>query len=137
MEETLASLALSCFQPDGVKSPRGPRSKRMRALAGALELLKPADPGRLGVEELAYRTGVSRRTLEYAFRDGLGVSPSAYLKAWRLQALNRDLLRADPAEVSVAELVCPRGFVHQGQLAADYRNLFGELPSETLRRHRA
>ena len=36
------------------------------------------------------------------------------------------------AGAGVAEVASRWGFWHMGQLAADYRQLFGELPSETL-----
>jgi AraC-like DNA-binding protein len=64
----------------------------------------------------------------------MGTSPGAYLKARRLMALKRDLLRAAAEHTSVAALIDQHGFRHPGQLAADYRALFGERPSDTLRR---
>ena len=48
--------------------------------------------------------------------------------------LTETLLRAVAEHTSVGELVDQHGFRHPGQLAADYRALFGERPSDTLRR---
>jgi AraC family ethanolamine operon transcriptional activator len=135
-ESRLAFLALSCLELGNSKAPRGPRSKRMRILAEALACLDTLPVGRVAVPELVCRLGVSRRTLEHAFRDGLDVSPAAYIKALRLQALSRDLLAAKTGSVTVSELMAEHGFDHPGQLAADYHQLYGELPSATLRRER-
>jgi AraC-like DNA-binding protein len=35
---------------------------------------------------------------------------------------------------SIIELAGVNGFWHMGQFAADYRRIYGELPSETLNR---
>jgi AraC family ethanolamine operon transcriptional activator len=132
--QSLALLALSCLRGGDIRPPRSGRSKRLQTLQHALEIIARSDPGTLPVEALVSRSGVSRRTLEHAFRDGLGTSPAAYLKARRLLSFNRDLLRAAVEHTSVAALVERHGFRHPGQLAADYRALFGERPSDTLRR---
>ena len=133
-ELSLAYLALSCLGLGSPKAPRGPRSKRMRLLADALALLETSPAGQISLPDLVSRLDVSRRTLEHAFQDGPGVSPAVYIKSLRLRALNRELLSAEPATVSVGELAAEHGFDHPGQLAADYRRLYGELPSVTLRR---
>ena len=132
--EPLAFLALACLRGGDIRPPRPGRSKRLRTLQDALEIIAHSDPHTLPMEALVSRCGVSRRTLEHAFRDGMGTSPAAYLKARRLLSLNRDLLRAVAEHTSVGELVDQHGFRHPGQLAADYRALFGERPSDTLRR---
>ena len=132
--ESLAILALSCLRGGDIRPPRPGRSKRLQTLQHALEIIARSDPGSLPVEALVSRCAVSRRTLEHAFQDGLGISPAAYLKARRLLSFNRDLLRTAAEQTSVAALVDRHGFRHPGQLAADYRALFGERPSDTLRR---
>lgn len=86
----------------------------------------------LTVEDLREATRVSRRTLNYAFREHLGVTPKAYLKSMRLDAARRDLGRSDP-DAKIADIANRHGFWHMGQFAADYRKQFGELPSDTLR----
>lgn len=134
MEQSLAYLVLSILDSNDRKQPSGDRSKRMRTLAQALDLIDASQPGTLAINELAASTGVSRRTLEHAFRDGIGVSPASYLKSCRLGELSQRLIQADPALVSVAELAKSGGFSHLGQFAADYCAMFGELPSVTLRR---
>jgi AraC family ethanolamine operon transcriptional activator len=112
----------------------GPRSKRLQILIKARELIDQGERRNLSVLDLVEYTGVSRRTLEYAFHDGLGVAPAAYLKAGRLRALSRELLRQHSSEASVASLCREHGFGHAGQAAVDYREMFGELPSATLSR---
>ena len=87
----------------------------------------------LTVEDLCEATGVSRRTLNYSFREHLGVTPKAYLKSMRLDAARLDLGKSDP-DAKIADVANRHGFWHLGQFAADYRKQFGELPSETLRR---
>lgn len=136
MEQLLAQRVLACLGRGEINEPVGPRSKRMKILVKARERIDQGGGQDLSVLDLVEYTGVSRRTLEYAFHDGLGVAPAVYLKAGRLRALSRELLQRDSAETSVASLCKAHGFSHLGQAAADYREMFGELPSVTLRRNR-
>ncbi len=86
------------------------------------------------VDDLCSVAGTSRRTLEYAFRDYFGTSPKKFIKALRLNAARNDLLRGHTDSSQVVEIASGWGFSHMGQFAADYRHLFGETPSDTLRR---
>ena len=86
------------------------------------------------VDDLCLVAGTSRRTLEYAFRDYFGTSPKRFIKALRLNAARNDLLRGDIGSATVVEIASGWGFTHMGQFSSDYRRMFGEKPSETLRR---
>jgi AraC family ethanolamine operon transcriptional activator len=75
---------------------------------------------------------VSARTLEYAFRERFGVTPVRFLKLHRLNAAHNALRRASRDDtVSAVAIRC--GFSDFGHFARDYRELFAQLPSETLR----
>jgi len=87
----------------------------------------------IGVPELCSVFDVSRRTLQYAFDHVLGIGPNAYLKILRLNGVRRALCQKD-AQVSVQQAASDWGFWHFSQFAKDYRNLFDELPSTTVRR---
>ncbi|WP_394790644.1 helix-turn-helix domain-containing protein [Rhodoferax sp.] len=86
----------------------------------------------LSVAELVAVLGVSRRCLQYAFQDALGVNPVAYLRAERLNRVRRVLRVLGEAD-SVTEAATRFGFWHFGHFANDYRALFGERPSDTFR----
>ncbi|PQV52430.1 helix-turn-helix domain-containing protein [Paraburkholderia sp. BL21I4N1] len=86
----------------------------------------------LSVAELCARFRASRRTLQYAFEDTVGVNPSAYIRAVRLDHVRRGLRGAQ----SVTEVATRWGFWHFGNFSNEYRGQFGELPSETWRRAR-
>lgn len=62
------------------------------------------------------------------------MSPMAYVRIRRLDAVSRALLALGPEETSVTEIATDHGFFHLSRFAADYRRRFGEFPSETLRR---
>ena len=70
-------------------------------------------------------------TVEVALR--LGTNPASYLRAVRLDRVRKDLLHAG----SVTDAATRWGFWHFGHFSNDYREQFGELPSETLRRLRS
>ncbi|HQR06385.1 MAG TPA: helix-turn-helix domain-containing protein [Gemmatales bacterium] len=81
--------------------------------------------------DLCRELEVSERTLHYAFREIHGISPMAYLKTHRLNRVRQELKSEDYATHSIAEIAGRWGFWHTGEFAADYRRLFGELPSAT------
>lgn len=113
-------------------SPPGNGSLRRRGLRRALDLIHESSD-RVSIEELAAETGVSQRTLEYAFRDALDVTPVRYVLVHRLNGARRELGAADPAETSVTAIASRWGFTELGRFAVEYKKLFGESPSETLR----
>lgn len=86
----------------------------------------------LTVTGLCQVAGVSDRTVQQAFKEHYGISPKTYIKTLRLNHLHRQLAKMRPEKVSISKLASQYGFWHMGQLARDYRALFGELPSETL-----
>ena len=86
------------------------------------------------VRELCRVAQASERTLEYAFLERFGLSPKAYLQAFRLNGVRKALRFTDPALESVTDLATCWGFWHMGQFAKDYRRLFAESPSVTLKR---
>jgi len=75
----------------------------------------------------------SERSLHEAFRQYLGTTPKAYLKTLRLNAARQDLL-SGRAHRRVTDVALDWGFLHFGWFSQDYRRLFGETPSQTLRR---
>jgi AraC family ethanolamine operon transcriptional activator len=89
------------------------------------------DPPSIG--QLCKILGVSRRWLQLSFNQVLQVSPLAYLRAMRLDGARRMLARGAPG-TQVKDAVEAFGFWHLSRFSRDYRDLFGELPSETLRR---
>lgn len=84
--------------------------------------------------ELCRVAGVSQRTLEYGFCDLLGVTPVRYLKVLRLNRVRQRLIKRTPECETVTSVALRFGFVDLGRFAGEYRRLFGERPSDTLRR---
>ena len=90
----------------------------------------------LALEELCVETGVSLRTLHYAFRDYFGIPPGRYHKQRRLMGAREEMTGEDLANASVTDIATNWGFWHFGRFSADYKALFGEPPSQTLARQR-
>lgn len=84
--------------------------------------------------EMAQAVGVSQKTLELAFREVMNTTPGKYLALTRLNHAHHALAHADKATASVIEIALNLGFTHMGRFASAYRELFGELPSDTLSR---
>lgn len=116
-----ASAAALDMPPDGY----------WRLVQDARELIRANIHQAPTVVELCTRLGVSRRTLQNGFQQVLGVSPLSYLRAARLGAA-RQVLKSS---ASVTDAATQLGFWHFGHFAKDYQAMFGELPSQTHRRH--
>jgi AraC family ethanolamine operon transcriptional activator len=83
--------------------------------------------------EMAAAAGVSERTLRRAFTEHYGVGPVRYLQLRQLHQVHRALRAAHPEEQLVSEILMAYGEWAFSRSAFRYRQLFGELPSETLR----
>ena len=86
----------------------------------------------LTLQELCSVSGRSKRSMIYHFSDVLGITPMAYFKLQRLNAVRRALKAANPDTTRVLDIAADFGFYHMGHFAVDYRELFGVLPSVTL-----
>jgi AraC family ethanolamine operon transcriptional activator len=89
---------------------------------------------RVSVPELAAAASVSERTLRTAFIEYFGVGPVQYLRIRQLHRVRRALTAADPEQVTVSQVLVEQGEWAFGRFATRYSRLFGELPSETLRK---
>jgi AraC-like DNA-binding protein len=107
---------------------------RSRALRLALEYIEEQADLAPSIKDVCRASGASYRTLNRAFLDRFAVTPKRYLQAIRLDGVRKELHRKESA-AKITDIANDWGFWHIGQFAADYRRQFGELPSETLRRH--
>jgi AraC-like DNA-binding protein len=85
------------------------------------------------LEDLSETSGLRLRSLINAFQAVTGFSPMAYFKRERLSGVRQALQRPRSARVRVIDVATAWGFWHMGHFTADYREMFGESPSETLR----
>lgn len=86
----------------------------------------------VSLAELCDASGVGQTWLSKCFRDSLGISPVAYLRARRLSMARARLLDRVNPPVSVKDVALSLGFMNLGRFAADYRALFEENPSDTI-----
>jgi AraC family transcriptional regulator, ethanolamine operon transcriptional activator len=108
-----------------------PRGEILRT---CMEFVERHDGEFLSVEQLATAAGVSERTLREVFQRYYGLAPVQYLNRRTLHQVRKALKTADPTVATVTEIATQFGVWQFGRLARDYRFLFGELPSKTLRR---
>jgi AraC-like DNA-binding protein len=126
-----AALVLDYFATNKIKVKKHTLQARNRATRASLELLDDSDAMPLTVSDLCKRIGTSAPTLYRAFQEQFGVSPKQYIQIRRLCGARQQLFEKTTEE-SIADIANNWGFWHMGQFAADYRQHFGELPSETL-----
>jgi AraC family transcriptional regulator, ethanolamine operon transcriptional activator len=132
LETLLATLgAATDFQPPPSDRTRLAQSRIVK-IAEDHALAYAGD--RLYLTDLCRATGVGERSLEYAFKKIMGMTPTAYLTRVRLHRVRKALQAATRSSTTVSAEALNQGFWHFGELSRAYRACFGELPSATLRR---
>jgi transcriptional regulator GlxA family with amidase domain len=100
-------------------------------LCQAIEYLNQHIEDPIGVQELASHVGVSRRWMEYAFRDALGESPYQYIRHRRLK--RAQLLLEEEPSVKIYQVARRTGFTSAKQLSMAFGQEFGQSPREYQR----
>ena len=88
----------------------------------------------LNASDLCRIAAVEYSRLHEAYQEIYGVSPYRYLQAVRLSAARSHLLSEENRPRSVKEVALAIGYLKSGRFAEHYKELFGELPRETLSR---
>ena len=120
--------------------PMQPRKAPMRSLRRSQLVRQVSDYMQSHIDQVLTLTdlcealGTSSRALCYGFQEIFSMSPMSYLKLLRLQGVHRALKAAELESQTVTEIAAQFGFYHLGYFARDYKQVFGELPSETLNR---
>jgi AraC family ethanolamine operon transcriptional activator len=132
LEALLATLGVA----NDVEPDRSDRTRQAHSLivriAEDYALSHTDDP--LYVSDLCRVAAVSERTLEYAFKEVMGFTPMTYLIRLRLHRVRQALLAGTQGSTTVSAEALNWGFWHFGEFSRAYRECFGELPSDTLRR---
>lgn len=130
---TLALIELSPDFPTVDEFKTAERRRRLVEAACSYALSNREDP--VSILDICRTFGASRRKLNYCFQEVLGLRPIQYLRALRLNGVRRDLKAAGCEGKAVQDVAARWGFWHLSQFSADYRAMFGERPSDTLRRN--
>lgn len=85
------------------------------------------------IDELTAHADVSRRWLEYAFRDAVGETPYQYLRRQRLAQAKRLLLK--DRTIKINEIAKRTGFTSAKQLTTAFRQEYEMSPREMRRAH--
>jgi len=123
---------LSTSDPEPADAPTAMRRARIVARAEEYVLARAYES--ITVAELCRHAGASRRHLQQAFQDIVGMSPNLYLRAVRLCRVRRELKAGLPGGSTIQDVAARWGFWHLGHFSTDYKRLFAERPSDTLRR---
>lgn len=134
LEQLVATSLLSCQSHNFTDEPLARRSTVLpRHVKRVQEYLQAHAHENIRADALAEIAGVSLRSLYAGFQDFCGMSPMQYLRHTRLERVRGDLL-AGPVSGGVASVALRWGFAHMGRFSAEYKERFGESPSQTLKR---
>jgi len=132
LENLLATLAVAGdLEPTRTDQTRQAHSRVVK-IAEDYALSRAGD--HLYVSDLCRAAAVSERTLQNAFNDVMGMTPVAYLSRLRLHRVRQALLAGSHGTTTVSVEALNWGFWHFGEFSRAYKECFGELPSDTLRR---
>ncbi len=83
------------------------------------------------LRDLCAQAASSHATLDRGLRELYGLSPLLYLKMLRLSRARKDL-RQPNEDTTMTDVALRWGFLELGRFSVQYRQRFGETPSETL-----
>lgn len=133
-ENTLSALFSMFRDVAHVSVDHNSSQRRHRFVERADAYVRSCSDRLVTVSELCSALNTSRRSLQTGFQEALGISPHAYMRAVSLNRVRSHLKCADSPYFNVQDTAAAYGFWHMSQFARDYRQMFGELPSDTLKR---
>ncbi|MCF5668391.1 helix-turn-helix domain-containing protein [Pseudomonas marginalis] len=129
----LSELLQLMIDPACDKHQRSPSSTRSFIVEKCHRLATTEMISVPSVIDLCERLQVSRRTVQNSFRSVAETTPLNYLRSVRLNGVRRTLMSTRACELTIGDAAAQWGFYHLSHFAAEYQELFAELPSHTAR----
>jgi AraC-like DNA-binding protein len=133
LEQQMIHALVDCLSAGPVYEETAAARRRRGVLARFEDLLGSVPSP--SFTEIGAALGVSRRVLRKCCKSMLGIGPSRYRRLRGMQRVHRALRRENPDTATVLEVARRYGFHDLGGFTANYRALYGELPSATLYGH--
>ncbi|MBW1637359.1 MAG: AraC family transcriptional regulator [Deltaproteobacteria bacterium] len=128
-KQIVEQLLLSIHTPSGKKL----KIPNRRQVAWKAEQLMRQNPQQqLDIKQICNRIGCSARTLHLGFKERSGMTPGQYGRILALNGVRRQLIHLQPGE-NISEIAMAWGFYHLGRFSEQYKQLFTELPSVTIK----
>lgn len=138
VQQSLMSAVIGAFSSCGDEiayKKNGRRSQsHYRTVAKAKQYIIDNLDEAITMTDLCRELAVSRRTLHSCFIEVTGCNPVQYLRNIRLNHVRRELRLAPDGHTKVQDVAAKWGFWHLGHFSSEYKRMFGEQPSETLKR---
>ncbi|MGB8742142.1 MAG: helix-turn-helix domain-containing protein [Candidatus Acidiferrum sp.] len=134
-EQALLHATIMCLNGSSTPARMTGGALRHTTIIARFEELLAANYDRpLHIPEICAAIGASERTLRVSCLEHVGMGPVRYLWLRRMHLARRSFILADAATSTVTTIATANGFGELGRFAVEYRALFGEAPSATLRR---
>lgn len=132
--DTAAATVLATFPNAATDRPAaGAAAVAPAAVRRAVDYIDTHAEQPLTLGDIARASGLGARALQEAFRRHRDTTPTAYLRAARLERAHRELQAADATRgATVAAIAARWGFTHRGRFSAAYRQAYGRSPQQTL-----
>lgn len=88
----------------------------------------------IDLAEIAAAVGISPRLLQKVFAQEYDCSPMRFVTQMRLLKIHQELQRATTTDTRITDVMMSYGITQGGKFAKEYQQLFGEKPSDTLKR---
>lgn len=131
--ELLEMVLAAIFGQSTVLALRPTAASRRRVLRNAIEFIAENLQSSPRLVDVCRAAQATERTLQYAFKEAYGLSVGQFMKRARLVQARTELLKAAPCAPSILDVAVHWGFCDAGHFAVEYRRLFGERPSQTVR----
>lgn len=134
LDQALVHAMVMCLtEAEPVDDATG--AHRHLAIIERLEDVLTANQGEpMYLAEICAATGATERTLRACCQEHLGMGVIRYLWLRRMHLAHRALNLAAPTTTTVTEIATKCGFWELGRFSVEYRALFHEAPSASLRR---
>jgi AraC family ethanolamine operon transcriptional activator len=109
------------------------RKDRYDLFARAAQLMRDPSAHPEHLTDICGTLEVGEETLRRAFQEFLGLPPMQYRRLQRMHRCRDQLIACDPQKENVKTVAYGNGFYSMGRFAVEYKRIFGESPSQTLR----
>ncbi len=134
LEQALIEAMVACLGGGEVREDRSAQRQHQLIMRRFRHVLEAYPDGAVYLPQICQMIGVSQRTLRRCCQEQIGMGPMRFLLRRRMHLARQALREADPAAATVTAIATQFGFWELGRFAAEYKILFAEPPSATLRR---